>query len=311
MTSVTVHILHAFEQDGDGGNPAAVVLDADALSANQKLAIAAQVRLSETAFVSSSTQADFKLEFFTPTRQIAHCGHATIATFSHLRQTGRLREGLTSKETIDGCRSVLVEGGSAFMEQLAPQYVRPTEVSQAATADRIASSIGLPLSAMLMEHPPVVCSTGNRFLLLAVRDVDWLGRLQPQLAEIEAISNELDLVGYYAWVPGSGTFHATTRMFAPRYGIPEEAATGMAAGPLAGYLWERCGVHARTLLVEQGRYMSPSSPSRIEVRLESEGAGIRRLFVGGRVRYGELRKIKAQEGSTADRAELRAANGSI
>lgn len=299
MTHVTVHILHAFEQDGDGGNPAAVVLDADALSADQKLAVAAQVGLSETAFVSSSTRAAFKLEFFTPTRQIAHCGHATVATFSYLRQIGRLREGPTSKETIDGCRSILIEGEAAFMEQQAPQYYRPMDASPAVTADRIASSIGIPMAAMPMEHPPVICSTGNRFLLLAVRDADRLARLQPHQAEIEAISNELDLIGYYAWVPCSGRFHATTRMFAPRYGIPEEAATGMAAGPLAGYLWERCGVHARTVLIEQGRFMSPASPSHIEARLEIEESAIRRLFVGGSARYGALRKIKAEDVSAA------------
>ncbi|WP_245823732.1 PhzF family phenazine biosynthesis protein [Photobacterium proteolyticum] len=42
--------------------------------------------LSETAFVSQSDVADFKLAFFTPNRRIAHCGHATIATFSCLTQ---------------------------------------------------------------------------------------------------------------------------------------------------------------------------------------------------------------------------------
>lgn len=95
-----LHVVYAFECDGQGGNPAGVVLDADALTPEQKQAIAARTRLSETAFVSASHLADFKLEFFTPTRQIAHCGHATIATFSYLRQVGRLTEGETSKETI-------------------------------------------------------------------------------------------------------------------------------------------------------------------------------------------------------------------
>jgi len=42
------------------------------------------------AFVSPSRTANFKLEFFTPTRQISHCGHATIATFSYLVQQGLL-----------------------------------------------------------------------------------------------------------------------------------------------------------------------------------------------------------------------------
>ena len=52
------------------------------LSNEQKILIAQKVGLSETAFFSKSTVTDFKLDFFTPTRQIAHCGHATIAAFS-------------------------------------------------------------------------------------------------------------------------------------------------------------------------------------------------------------------------------------
>ena len=110
-----VPIVNAFVDQGVGGNPAGVVLDAEALDSAQKLAIAAAVGVSETAFVSPSSLADFKLEFFTPTRQIAHCGHATIATFSFLRQTGRLDRDATSKETIDGRREIRMRGEAAFM----------------------------------------------------------------------------------------------------------------------------------------------------------------------------------------------------
>jgi len=94
----------------------------------QKLKIAAKVGLSETAFVSSSKSADFKLDFFTPKRQIAHCGHATIATFSYLQQLGRIGKETTSKETIDGNRNIFIDGDMAFMEQLAPNQRPPAEL---------------------------------------------------------------------------------------------------------------------------------------------------------------------------------------
>jgi PhzF family phenazine biosynthesis protein len=63
---IDVQVVNAFIEGGQGGNPAGVVLDADHLTASQKQQIAAGVGLSETAFVSSSTAADFKLEFYTP-----------------------------------------------------------------------------------------------------------------------------------------------------------------------------------------------------------------------------------------------------
>nr|WP_054536353.1 PhzF family phenazine biosynthesis protein [Herpetosiphon geysericola] len=74
-------IVNALIDGARGGNPAGVVFQADGLTIEQKLAVVQQVGLSETAFVSASNVATIKLEFFTPTRQIAHCGHATIATF--------------------------------------------------------------------------------------------------------------------------------------------------------------------------------------------------------------------------------------
>lgn len=119
---VQVEIVSAFIDGDSGGNLAGVVLDANGLNHQQKQAVAQAVGLSETAFVSRSTIADFKLDFFTPQRQIAHCGHATIASFNVLQQLGRVPAPATSKETIDGIRAVNIEGSEAFMQQCAPTY---------------------------------------------------------------------------------------------------------------------------------------------------------------------------------------------
>ena len=99
---IKAHIINAFVDGNIGGNPAGVVLNADGLSSGNKLEIASIIGLSETAFVSSSEVADFKLEFFTPTKQIAHCGHVTIATFAYLKELGRVTASRTSKENVNG-----------------------------------------------------------------------------------------------------------------------------------------------------------------------------------------------------------------
>lgn len=278
---VVVHIVNAFPDAPGGGNPAGVVLDADALTAAQKLAIARQVGLSETAFVSASQTATFRLEFFTPARQIAHCGHATIATFSLLRQRGVLGDGRFSKETIDGKRDILLDGDMAFMEQTAPTYTRIDPESDLGA--RIASSLGHPPGLGADGVDPQVVSTGNSFLLVALPDARALTDLTPRQDQVHAISDELDLIGVYAFTtetqrPGR---HAGARMFAPRFGIPEEAGTGMAAGPLACLLHDVLGVPERVLLIEQGWLMQPPSPSLIQVVLEREHGRITRLMAGG------------------------------
>lgn len=147
---ITVNVVDAFIDSGQGGNPAGVVLDAGGFSAETKQRIAARVGLSETAFVSPSSVADFKLEFFTPTRQIPHCGHATIATFCYLLQQGKITGPHSSKETIDGVRSIFIKGDMAFMEQTAPTYRTLAETGSGLDAVTILSSIGLA-SSELME----------------------------------------------------------------------------------------------------------------------------------------------------------------
>ena len=109
-TEITAHIVNGFVAYGQGGNPAGVVIDADHLSEDQMLDVATKIGLSETAFVSSSPDAGFRLDFFTPNRRIAHCGHATIAAFSHLAQIGRVDQGETSKMTVDGLRKIIIKG---------------------------------------------------------------------------------------------------------------------------------------------------------------------------------------------------------
>jgi PhzF family phenazine biosynthesis protein len=276
---VTVQILNAFTENDQGGNPAGVVLHADALSHENKLAIAQKVGLSETAFVSRSKTADFKLDFYTPTKQIAHCGHATIAAFSYLKQLGLLKGNSSSKETIDGNRKIEIQGDLAFMEQLAPTYVDPVE-----RENDILNSLGLTKEDLLPNAPIQVVNTGNSFLLIPVKDVKTLEDITPHFDAIENISEAYDLIGYYVFTTDAtaAEIDATTRMFAPRYGILEEAATGMAAGPLASYLFDVLHLKKTNFKIQQGKYMSMPSSSALEVQLRVENETITGLMAGGK-----------------------------
>lgn len=292
MTTVEVQIVNAFVDSGKGGNPAGVVLEAERFSQAEKQWIAAHVGVSETAFVSPSTTADFKLEFFTPTRQIPHCGHATIATFSYLAQQDKVNNPHTSKETIDGNRDIFLRGDMAFMEQLAPRYIAPEQFSVDSTA--VLSSLSLTASDLIPEHQPIVVNTGNRFLIVPLQDEARLLRLQPDFAAITRISESLDLIGYYAFSPQTRAAErdAGARMFGPRYGILEESATGMAAGPLACYLYDYMGIKKSQFILEQGHLMQPPSPSELTVELTIAAGKIEQVRVGGRATVSKSLEIE-------------------
>lgn len=274
-----VKILNAFVDNDKGGNPAGVVLNADHLSDKQKLEIAKKVGLSETAFVSESKIADFKLDFFTPSRQIAHCGHATIATFSYLSQLGKVRNAHSSKETIDGRREILIQGDLAFMEQRYPQY---TSVQQ--KKEKVLQSLGLSEKELLENATISIVNTGNSFAIIPVASMEILKNIKPDFDLITQVSDEFDLIGYYVFcrqtdVPGRD---ANTRMFAPRYGIEEEAGTGMAAGPLACYLYDILGLKKDRMLIQQGWFMKNPSPSLILVDLTFSNGVISKIMAGGK-----------------------------
>jgi len=282
--TVEARIVNGFVAGDVGGNPAGVVLDADAFSEDQMLEIASKIGLSETAFVSASETEGFKLDFFTPNRRIAHCGHATIATFSYLAELGRVSEGETSKETVDGPRQIMIKDGAAYMEQLAPKYRASGDwTAEEVTAADVLLSLGLRADDPDVTAEPVLVNTGNSFIIVGLATGRALANLTPDFARIGDISERLDLIGYYVFTTDETAteYDATTRMFAPRYAIVEEAATGMAAGPLACFLRDHHGVEKDTLVIEQGLYMTPVSPSLITVELDLENDGITGLMAGG------------------------------
>jgi PhzF family phenazine biosynthesis protein len=261
------------------------VVDANALTAAQKLKVAQRVGLSETAFVSASDSATIKLDFFTPTRQIAHCGH------DHHCHLFTLAVNLESsaKVVFPKKRLMATETSSwtvawrlwSNVPQSTHQILSTSELGRRAIA-----SLRLTQAQLLTGIDPFVVNTGNSFLIVPLPDERSVAELRPDLGPIASLSDELDLIGYYVFstatrVPGR---HAGARMFAPRFGIPEEAGTGMAAGPLACFLHDHLGVQDREIFIEQGWLMQPPSPSVIKVTLELAQGKISRLMAGGTAR---------------------------
>jgi PhzF family phenazine biosynthesis protein len=264
--TVEVELVAAFTNDGAGGNPAGVVLDDEgALSRGERQRVATAVGAPETAFVRRLGDELFEVEFYTPLAQVADCGHATVAAFSELLRRGVLRGASATKRTIIGDREIVLENGRVIMQQPRPA------VAAFPRAAEIARALGIPGEALAGE--PVRADHGMPFVLVETTH-DALAAAVPDLPAIEALSNEADVVGLYVFARDAGGADATIRMFAPRVGIPEEPATGMAAGLLGGYL-ARDARRAEYRFV-QGALMPQPSPSELIVRVEPD-----RIVVGG------------------------------
>lgn len=272
------YTINAFAKTAQGGNPAGVVFDADSLSDEEMKHIAAAIGFSETAFVSHSAVADFKLRFFTPTEEVDLCGHATIGTFFAMFTLGQIKPGSYTQETKAGLLAIDIDSeGFVMMEQSAPVF------SEIVPNDTIARSLGIDPAQICTDLPAQVVSTGLRDIIIPVQNRMVLNTLQPDMRQIAQISRRFHTVGYHVFYMES-TAHCTAacRNFAPLYGIPEEAATGTSNGALACYLYHygKLGPTKQVnMTFSQGDAMK--RPSEIRARLTISKNRISAVRVGG------------------------------
>ena len=275
---ITVYTLNAFSKTSEGGNPAGVVLEADTLSDNQMQQIANKVGFSETAFVSKSEKADFRVRFFTPNSEVDLCGHATIASFFLMVKLALIKEGVYTQETKAGILHIDVQHNEKiFMRQNNPQFF--DELNK----EEIANSLNIPIKIVEPDLPVQIVSTGLRDIMVPIRSLPYLYSIKPNFNKISEISKRNDVIGYHLFTL-STKFNSTAhcRNFAPLYNIEEESATGTSNGALSCYLWKHRKVQKlqlHNLVYEQGYSMG--KPSEILVNLKIEKEKIVEVNVGG------------------------------
>lgn len=271
---MTAQVLRyaAFTEDGVGGNPAGVVLDADELTPAQMLSIANTIGYSESAFVSSGArEGTLGLRFFSPLAEVAFCGHATVATAVALAD----REGAGDLrfETAAGAITVRTQVSDAGTSAT---LVSPPASTRPATPDEVRRALAAlrwEASDLDPELPAHVASAGNQHLVLAARTRQRLADLDYDFTALGQLMAELgwttvDLV----WRESATQYHARNPF--PPGGVVEDPATGAAAAAFGGYLR---GIGAVDLparvTVLQGQDMG--SPSRLLVDIDQNDERIR------------------------------------
>ena len=272
------------------GNPAAVVLDADSLDEVQMQGIGFEAGSPSTAFVLRSRKADLRLRFFSPFAEEPLSGHATIGAIWCLAERRAFGASTGGKQRLETAAGVLPfsidstgEGPSrVWMTQKRPMFAQEGDIKE------VASALGVGVESLFHDEFPICrASTGLPCLLVPVRSVDIIGKMEPRRDELTLLARELDVAGFEVFTWGvldrDSTVHA--RFFAPFPGIHEDPASGLPAGALGSYLVENDFIPKdkfERIVVEQGHWMS--RPSKIHVRIEKKGSAIRKVEVGGSAR---------------------------
>ena len=287
MTAASLAILQvdAFTDRPFSGNPAGVVLDAAGLGEGRMQRIATEMNLAETAFVSPSPRegADFGLRWFTPTREVAYCGHATVATVHAMVERGQLAGERVVFDTKGGRLEVEVEcGGDGSLIWLVPAL--PSVTPFAGPSAALLGALGLPPDGLASWASPALTPDGD--LLLPARGLHVLRALAPDMSVLGRLAGATDLRGVCVVSretiePGSAT-HA--RFFAPHFGIPEDIVTGSVHSSIATWLFASgqlpVAAGRATFTAEQGDLLG--RPGRLRVDVEIADGRPRRVRVGGR-----------------------------
>lgn len=85
---IEIRFVDAFTNQQFKGNPAAVVILASWIPEVLMQLIASENNLSETAFIVKQLDGKFHIRWFSPLKEIAFCGHATLASAFVLKKIG-------------------------------------------------------------------------------------------------------------------------------------------------------------------------------------------------------------------------------
>ncbi|HYF79858.1 MAG TPA: PhzF family phenazine biosynthesis protein [Symbiobacteriaceae bacterium] len=278
--------LDVFADRPFAGNALCVILDGTSLSDAEMQAIAKETNLSETTFVLPPTVpgATYRTRIFTPGGELAFAGHPTLGTAAAMALSGRVNDSAFVQETKSGLTSLELIYDGDRLDRVVMVAPRP-ELVAAPDPAAVARTLGLTAADVTPGGlRPEIIFAGVKHLIIPVASPEVLAQLNPDTNALNALSRELGVIGAYpfALLPQSPEAHARARLFAPLFGIPEDAATGSAAAPLGAYLqWHNLmPAGSSAFWYEQGIEMG--RPSRLWVEVTEPGGALQ-VRVGGEV----------------------------
>lgn len=281
--------VDVFTDRAFGGNPLAVVLDAEGLSTERMQAIATEFNYSETTFVLPPTDAanDANVRIFTVRSELPFAGHPNVGTaFVLATQAANAPARLKFEEKagLVPVEILTARGGVVGAELTAPQ---PLTKGKVVDAKEAAAILSLSASDIRTDrHPPQVASVGLPFLIVEIASRDAVKRAKP------------DATAFWKTLPSAGTdavyFYTSdvpapeqpldlqARMFHPgASGLSEDPATGSATGAAAAFLADLDAARDGEVKLRIGQGYDMGRPSLLLTRVIKQNGAVVSTHVGG------------------------------
>jgi len=263
--------ISAFSANGEGGNPAGVLVADTLPDAEEMQSIARDLGYSETAFIAPEGN-KWRIRYFAPEQEVPFCGHATIATTAEL---GR-RFGPGRFELVLNDSEISVEALELGKENWGAALTSPPTSSEPASENligRILPLFNLEPDDLDDRFPLTVATAGAWHFLVAVKNRQILQEMSYDFDSLKKVMEDAGLTTINLFfVENERTIHSRNPFAVG--GVYEDPATGAAAAALGGFFrdigWKKEG----KIVIHQGYDMK--SPSDLHVEISPEkGSGIR------------------------------------
>jgi PhzF family phenazine biosynthesis protein len=245
--------VDAFADRPFTGNPAAVVPLEEWLPDETLQAIAEENNLSETAFTvpAADGEADYELRWFTPTVEIAFCGHATLAS-GHVLLGGKDRLRFRTRKA--GIFAVERDGEDYLLDV-------PQTLVKAGEHESLLPVLGAPGAELYLSHQGAEATA-----IVLLESESSVRALSPDMAALSRI----DLM-VICTAAGEGEYDVVSRVFVPAWGVDEDPVTGSAHAALTPFWCDRLGQESFSA------YQASRRGGRVQCRRHGD-----RAILGGR-----------------------------
>ncbi len=285
MKSVRFKKIDAFASESSAGNPAAVVyLDTlDELSDHEMLQIAKELKnfVSEVGFVCPGTDVDYQLRYFSAEREVAFCGHATIAILNDIIANDETMQAQTTLSIATRTDRLMVENRymkekGVFISAPAPRF----STKNINVAD-IAMALNCSVEDLDALCPVQIINAGLETLVVPMAGLESILSVAPNLDTLNEFCVQIgvDIIILYSSEVASQQSNYRTRVFAPTFGYLEDPATGSGNAAFGYYLLSHDLWDGTMIKVEQNGLRE--NPNYVKLFSKKDDNGDFQVWFGG------------------------------
>jgi len=272
--------VDAFTSGDSLGNPAACLYlsEGQTLTDAQMLSVAKQHKgfVSEVVFCTSSKE-NIELIYYSSECEVDFCGHGTIACMHslikgipHLLSQSELTIHTRKKGALTVYNQI-PEDDAVYISAPEPVFIG-TDLSKQVAAE----NLGLKETLLASEYPLDMIDAGLRTLIVPVKSLTDEITVYPNEQQLKALceTNDINIILIFSMETQGKSYHAHTRVFAPRFGYLEDPATGSGNSAFGYYMRKYSLWSGEAINIEQG------GDDRVfnTVKLKMQGS---RLLFGG------------------------------